>query len=999
MTNYILHVSLLLGLGFILYQVLLKKETFYSLNRIILSSFLILAFSLPLIHIPQSWSLNGIESFASNVTNDRVAPIAEIPSPLPTQKSVEQKVVPAVPKTQPKSNPQKEEVLNHKIDAEEGPTVSSNGGWIEKLSSIHWSSAFKWIYLIGLGIFFINFLVQFSILIFYRIKFPTLKDGKLTIVEMEGDKAPFSFLNMIYINPSKYDYDTYEQILAHEKIHITKWHSFDIFLSEIALIVLWFNPFAWLYRKVVEHNLEYLTDQEMLASGANAEVYQMNLLKVSVPELPLSLSTNYNQSFLKKRIHMMNAKKSSARSTWKYLFILPILGLSVTLFNPTFVTGQTNNDQQTSENTNSPQQIENRQDIQLNLDPNVNISEKTTLVDLSKTNANLEVISSKDNLYESIITDLSMFDIDKSTNLSVSQTDEGFTIISDDNQKFSIQSDEDKVIIRSAEEDILNDGIWEGEIKNNTICLFIKKGGIGKNYFWSSSECFLTSDFSPKITKNGEGEFSLTRDPGTLVLKGEFTNGNGTGRYAFTPNTNFIKVASNEGYSIQEKKLIHFFLSGIDADYFKVLKSNGYTNLSDEKLLSMAIHNVNEEFIMDINGEFKKANYGKPSAEELIALKIHDVDMEYVKSFGKELYEDLTVDQIIAAAIHDVEPEFIGEFKALGYSDLTFDNLISAAIHDVDVDYVKELKNAGFDDLTFNNLINASIHDVDPKYIKKFKDAGFENLTFDDMITASIHDVDPDYIKAFERAGMKVGFNDLVSASIHDIDIEYIKEFQEAGFKDLTFDNLISAGIHDVDINYLSEARSYGFDLSFDQLISSAIHDVDLSYLKEFSEAGFEDLDFDDMINASIHDVDPKFVTKIKALGYDDITFDNIISAAIHDVDINLIKGFKDAGFTDLSFDNFITASIHDVDPDFVMEVKNAGMSNISFDDIIKFGIHDIDIDDIQGLKDLGFDLNSDEMIEAGIHDVTPRFIKRMQEKGYKDLSFDEYVKLKIHGF
>ncbi len=1011
MTNYILHVSLLLGLGFILYQLLLKKETFYSLNRIILSSYLLLAFTLPLIHIPQSWSLKSMTPITMNDSPKK----EKITFAGNDQKTAKESNL-TISKTTPNQSTtdKNKNVLNKPNSTSEenaSTIIPSLRETIQKTSSsINWKVAIKWVYLIGLGIFLINFLVQFSILMYYRFKYPILKDGKLIIVEMEGDKAPFSFLNMIYINPRKYDYDTYEQILAHEKIHITKWHSLDIFLSELTLIVLWFNPFAWLYRKVVEHNLEYLTDQEMLASGANAEVYQMNLLKVSVPELPLSLSTNYNQSFLKKRIHMMNAKKSSARSTWKYLFILPILGLTVALLNPTLISAQnteqeTQEEQETSEQQSVLQEKEDNTVRNYNSE-NHNEAEKVEEYELQSDHLTvrqnkMEVINAKEKLEESIgaIADISMLEIDPDVDLSVSKTASGFSIISSDLQIISIDKENDKTIIKSASEVLEDKGTWEAELRNNDVCLFIKKGGISKNYYWSSSECFLATDFKPAIKKNTEGEFSLTRDPGTLVLKGEFTNSEGNGRYTFTPNTNFISVAQREGYKISEEKLIHFFLSGIEQSFFGFLKSNGYGNVSEDDLLALAIHDVTEEYIMDINGEFKKVNYDKPTVEELVSLKIHDVDMEYIKGFGKELYGDLDVDQIIAASIHDVDPKFIKEFKALGYPDLTFDNLIAASIHDVDVDYVKELKGAGFDDLSFDNLIAAAIHDVDPDYIKKFKTAGFTDLTFDDMISASIHDVDPEYITAFKQAGMELDFDDLISASIHNIDVDYIKDFQNAGFTDLSFDDVVSAGIHDVDVDYLKEAKSYGFDLSFDQLISASIHGVDLKYLEAFSNSGLDNLTFDDMIAASIHGVDPKFVKEFNALGFDDLTFDNLISASIHGLNIEYIQGFKNAGFTDLDFDDIISASIHGISPDFIKEVKNSGLRDVDFDDIISFGIHGVDVDDIKGLQDLGFKLSSDEMIEASIHGVTPKFIKRMQDKGHKNLDFDEYVRLKIHGF
>jgi len=951
MINYILHVSLLLGLGFVLYQVLLKKETFYSLNRLILIGYLGLAFAIPTIHIPENWSFRTSEPQIAKVESKSDITINNT----------------AIDNTAEQVNTNNEtsatnEITNINTDkpnsilsSEKEEIATTAPAW-----NIDWRSALKWTYLVGLGIFLINFLVQFSILIYYRLKYPTLKDGKMTIVEMQGDKAPFSFLNMIYINPTKYDYDTYEQILAHEKIHITKWHSADIFLSELALIFQWFNPFAWYYRKAVEHNLEYLTDQEMLASGANAEVYQMNLLKVSVPELPLALSTNYNQSFLKKRIQMMNAKKSSAQSTWKYLFILPILGLSITFMNPTFSTAQIT----ASEEPMAIAEPIVDQEINPAVQPQTPVIQNSPSVD-TKINLSKSTPQSLDvNTNHTIDVNINPINvINPKVNLVIEPTEGGTTI--------EINDSSGRNIIRSSDEDIEHKGIWEAEIDGNKVCFFIKKGGIGKNYFWSSTECMKTSDFSPRIQKNSEGEFTLVRDAGTMVLKGEFEGNSGNGRYNFTPDASYLTFIKNQGYKIKEKKLIHFFLSDINKDYFKFLKDEGYTKLDGDELIAMAVHGVDEEYIKDMNGEFQKVNYGKPSVDELVSMKIHNVDMEYVKSFGKELYEDLTVDQIVSAAIHNVDPSFISEFKGMGYDDLSFDNLISAAIHNVDVDYVKELKSAGFSDISFDDLISASIHNVDPDYIKKIKDAGFKNLDFDDMISASIHNVDTDYIEAFESAGFEnVDFDDLVSASIHNVDVKFIESFQSAGFEDFDFDDMISAAIHNVDVDYLKEAKSYGFDLTFDQLVSASIHNVDLDYIEVFSKSGINDLDFDDMITAAIHNIDP-----------DDIA------------------EFQNLGFDNLSFDNLVSASIHNIKPRYIKKIMDAGITDLEFDDVISFGIHSIDVDDITGLNEMGLKLTADEMITAGIHNVTPRFVKKMNDKGYKNLSFEEYVKLKIHGF
>src|SRR6185436_1476440 len=106
--------------------------------------------------------------------------------------------------------------------------------------------------------------MQAGVLLYKVYTKPVIKDGKFRIVEIDNDKAPCSFGNNIFINPAKYDLETYNQILLHEKIHIEQKHTFDLLLAEIVLIFQWFNPFAWQFRKELENNLEFFTDNKLL---------------------------------------------------------------------------------------------------------------------------------------------------------------------------------------------------------------------------------------------------------------------------------------------------------------------------------------------------------------------------------------------------------------------------------------------------------------------------------------------------------------------------------------------------------------------------------------------------------------------------------------------------------------------------------------------------------------------------------------------------------------
>ncbi len=190
-----------------------------------------------------------------------------------------------------------------------------------------------WLYWFGVAIFGASFFFQVIVLLWRAYRNPVIIDGKYRIVEVSGDKAPCSFGNNIFINPEKYEWETYNQILLHEKVHIQQRHTLDIVFAELVLIFQWFNPFAWVYRREIESNLEFLTDDQLMQQKVDKQSYQLSLVKVSAPHFPLSLTTNYNQSILKKRIAMMNTKRSNLHTAWKYFFLLPVLALLACLLN------------------------------------------------------------------------------------------------------------------------------------------------------------------------------------------------------------------------------------------------------------------------------------------------------------------------------------------------------------------------------------------------------------------------------------------------------------------------------------------------------------------------------------------------------------------------------------------------------------------------------------------------------------------------------------------
>ncbi|MBO7418990.1 MAG: M56 family metallopeptidase [Bacteroidaceae bacterium] len=148
---------------------------------------------------------------------------------------------------------------------------------------------------------------------------------KVRFTEEEG--SPFSFFRWIFINKNLLDDPCLHEVLLHECTHARQWHSLDVLLSEVAAILCWFNPFAWVLRREVRVNLEYLADQHVVAQGHDVRTYQYHLLALTYQRSVATLTNNFNVLPLKQRIKMMNKERSNSIGRIKYLLLLPVCAL------------------------------------------------------------------------------------------------------------------------------------------------------------------------------------------------------------------------------------------------------------------------------------------------------------------------------------------------------------------------------------------------------------------------------------------------------------------------------------------------------------------------------------------------------------------------------------------------------------------------------------------------------------------------------------------------
>ena len=211
------------------------------------------------------------------------------------------------------------------------PNIDMNA-FIRSNAVIDYWSIIIVLFYVGVVFMAIRLMIQFVSL--YRVH-QNSKPGiikNLQVRILDGQVSPFSFWQTVYVNPSIHSTHELDTILAHEQIHVKEWHTLDIILAEVSVVFYWFNPGVWLMKKAIKENIEFITDARIVKKGIDKKAYQYSLLGVGSLKSSVTLVNNFNLSDLKRRIKMMNAKRSSPRKLAIYALILPILLITTLAF-------------------------------------------------------------------------------------------------------------------------------------------------------------------------------------------------------------------------------------------------------------------------------------------------------------------------------------------------------------------------------------------------------------------------------------------------------------------------------------------------------------------------------------------------------------------------------------------------------------------------------------------------------------------------------------------
>ncbi len=272
---YMVKVAVYMFAFYLVYSIMLSKDTSYSRNRIFILLSLGSALFLPLITLQTLKPLN-IQFFGKFLSDVFVTATYNGTKAL---------------------NP-----------------ASSENSFLEMIYSI---------YIIGVVVFVVRLLIDLFNLMFLIIR---QKDEGSRIIRFHGfNTSGFSAMGYIFIN-TRLSPEEAGEIIRHEQNHLRQNHFIDIIFIEFIKAFQWFNPVVYLFNRSLRAVHEYQADQECLSSGVPIVNYQSLLLSQVFKSRAFNLTNRFsNPSLIKKRMVMMTKKRTSAIASAKMLIVVPVI--------------------------------------------------------------------------------------------------------------------------------------------------------------------------------------------------------------------------------------------------------------------------------------------------------------------------------------------------------------------------------------------------------------------------------------------------------------------------------------------------------------------------------------------------------------------------------------------------------------------------------------------------------------------------------------------------
>jgi TonB family protein len=278
--NYLIESNISLAIFLGIYTLLFRRETDFSVKRLILLGGIFVSVGLPLLHF-------------ENATTAVFPAIGEVMTTV---------------------------WLPEIIIGNSAQTTASS-----PLPSVFQGLAI--IYAVGVLFFLFIFIVQlWKLTQQIRSSRNRIRD-RYIIAEVASDTPSYSFFNFICIgNAAELSNSEKNQIIAHECVHVRQLHSFDILLINILKIFFWFNPLIRIYKNILVELHEFEADARSVENHAINDYCNL-LAKVALMSADLRLANYFTNSLTLKRIAMIRKIKMKIGG-WKLAvtgLVLPLL--------------------------------------------------------------------------------------------------------------------------------------------------------------------------------------------------------------------------------------------------------------------------------------------------------------------------------------------------------------------------------------------------------------------------------------------------------------------------------------------------------------------------------------------------------------------------------------------------------------------------------------------------------------------------------------------------
>ncbi|MDG4715923.1 M56 family metallopeptidase [Winogradskyella marincola] len=302
----IIQIVLFQTLFLLVYDLFLRRETFFNYNRIYLLLTSVFSIVLPFVKLPE------------------------------LRKVTTQETVIRLPE----------------VFIGDGSNIDANPYLVEQINEAAITNSqlpiWQIVLYIGVVLAALVFIVKIAKLYFIKNNNPKRWKGNILIVNLLKSSAAFSFFNTVFLG-DKIPSSERNTIYEHELVHVKEKHSVDLLFFEVLRILFWFSPLVYMYQSRVKELHEFIADAKAVKHQGKSSYYQSLLHQILDTNSLSFTNTFFKKSLIKKRIIMLQKSKSSQKNLFKYALLLPVI-FAMLVYTSTEVKAQEKSDAKTEMN-------------------------------------------------------------------------------------------------------------------------------------------------------------------------------------------------------------------------------------------------------------------------------------------------------------------------------------------------------------------------------------------------------------------------------------------------------------------------------------------------------------------------------------------------------------------------------------------------------------------------------------------------------------------------